>query len=116
MTSQSGFVLQSLSRATLKYDKSPSFRIVFSLRDDSLYLLERSSAKDSSLKTNRYNLRALDEKSALDVITKPSPGFSQIKRLVKYLKDWPTTNMMTIEWWNHSPKFWTPFILIDGLN
>lgn len=73
MTSRSGFVLQSLSRATLKYEKSPSFRIVFSLRDDSLYLLERSSAKIPALKTNRYNLRALDEQSALDVITKPCP-------------------------------------------
>ena len=68
-----GFVLQSLSSATLKYEKSPSFRIVFSLRDDSLYLLERSSAKIPALKTNRYNLRALDEGSALDVITKPCP-------------------------------------------
>ena len=73
MTSRSGFVLQSLSRATLKYEKSPSFRIVFSLRDDSLYLLERSSAKIPALKTNRYNLRALDEQSALDVIMKPCP-------------------------------------------
>jgi len=68
-----GFVLQSLSSASLKYEKSPSFRIVFSLRDDSLYLLERSSAKIPALKTNRYNLRALDEDSALDVITKPCP-------------------------------------------
>lgn len=71
--SKSGFVLQSLSKAMLKYEKSPSFRIVFSLRDDSLYLLERSSAKIPALKTNRYNLRALDEESALDVITKPCP-------------------------------------------
>jgi len=47
---------------------------VFSLRDDNLYLLERSCAKIPALKTNRYNLRALDEESALDVITKPSPG------------------------------------------
>ena len=69
----SGFVLQSLPSVTLKYEKSPSFRIVFSLRDDSLYLLERSSAKIPALKANRYNLCALDENSALDVITKPCP-------------------------------------------
>lgn len=83
--SRSGFVLQSLSEATLKYQKSPSFRIVFSLRDDSLYLLERSSAKIPSLKTNRYNLRSLDEKSALDVITKPCPELFTDKEARKIL-------------------------------
>ena len=80
-----GFVLQSLSSATLKYEKSPSFRIVFSLRDDSLYLLERSSAKIPALKTNRYNLRALDEASALDVITKPCPNLFSDKEACEIL-------------------------------
>lgn len=71
----SGFVLQSLSIATLKYERNPSFRFVFSLRDDSLFLLERNSAKIPAIKVNRYNLCALDESSALDVIMKPCPRF-----------------------------------------
>jgi len=72
--SAAGFTLQSLSKSALCYEKSPSFRIVFSLRDDSLYLLERNSAKIPALKVNRYNLCALDEESALEVITKPCPN------------------------------------------
>lgn len=73
VTSASGFTLQSFSKTALKYDKSPSFRFVFSLRDDSLYLLERNSAKIPAIKANRYNLCALDELSAMEVIMKPSP-------------------------------------------
>lgn len=73
VTSASGFTLQSFSKTALKYDKSPSFRFVFSLRDDSLYLLERNSAKIPAIKVNRYNLCALDEVSAMEVIMKPSP-------------------------------------------
>lgn len=73
-TSTSGFTLQSLSKPTFSYEKSSSFRMVFSLRDDSLYLLERASAKIPSLKVNRYNLCALDEQNALEVITMPRPG------------------------------------------
>ncbi len=80
-----GFVLQSLSSATLKYEKSPSFRIVFSLRDDSLYLMERSSAKIPALKANRYNLGALDEDCALDVITKPCPNLFSDKEAYEIL-------------------------------
>lgn len=73
VTSASGFTLQSFSKTALKYDKSPSFRFVLSLRDDSLYLLERNSAKIPAIKVNRYNLCALDELSAMEVIMKPSP-------------------------------------------
>lgn len=73
-TNSSGFILQSLSKATLKYKKSLSFRFVFSLRDDSLYLLERNSVKIPAIKVNRYNLCALDEVSAMEVIMKPCPG------------------------------------------
>ena len=73
-TYSSDFILRSLSNATLRYEKSLSFRIVFSLRDDSLYLLERNSAKIPAIKANRYYLCALDEASALEVIMKPCPG------------------------------------------
>lgn len=73
-SSSSGFILQSLSNATLRYEKSLSFRLVFSLRDDSLYLLERNSAKIPAIKANRYNLCALDEESAREVITRPIPN------------------------------------------
>lgn len=69
-----GFSLQPISNSTLKYNKSNSFRFIITLRDDSLYLLERNSAKIPSLKVNRYNLCALDENNALDVIFKPLPG------------------------------------------
>ena len=72
-TSSSGFILQSLSNALLKYEKSPLFRFVFSLRDDSLYLLERNSAKIPAVKVNRYNLCPLDEVSAMEVIMQPRP-------------------------------------------
>lgn len=72
-TNSSGFILQSLSNASLKYEKSPLFRFVFSLRDDSLYLLERNSAKIPAVKVNRYNLCPLDEVSALEVIMQPRP-------------------------------------------
>ena len=80
VTSVSGFTLQSLSKSVLHYETSPSFRLVFSLRDDSLFLLERCSAKIPALKVNRYNLRALDEQSALEVIKNPCPGlFSDVE-------------------------------------
>lgn len=69
-----GFSLQPLSKSALKYEKSPSFRFVISLRDDSLYLLERNSAKIPALKANRYNLNALDEENVMEVIMKPCPG------------------------------------------
>lgn len=69
-----GFTLQPLSKSVLKYEKSPSFRFVISLRDDSLYLLERNSAKIPALKANRYNLNALDEENTMEVIMKPFPG------------------------------------------
>lgn len=68
-----GFTLQSFTKTALHYEKTPAFRIVVSLRDDSLYLLERNSTKIPAFKVNRYNLCALDEASALDVITKPCP-------------------------------------------
>ena len=74
ITNASGFILQSLSNASLRYEKLLSFRIVFSLRDDSLYLLERNSAKIPAIKANRYNLCALDEESAREVITRPFPN------------------------------------------
>lgn len=70
----SGFILQTASKSSFKYEKAPSFRIILSLRDDSLYLLERNTAKIPALKVNRYNLCALDEESAMEVIMKPRPG------------------------------------------
>jgi hypothetical protein len=73
-TKASGFILQTVSKSALKYEKAPSFRIILSLRDDSLYLLERNTAKIPALKVNRYNLCALDEESAMEVIMKPCPG------------------------------------------
>lgn len=75
-TAQStGFVIQAPSRkTTFNYNLSSSFRFVFSIRDDSLYLLERNCAKIPALKINRYNLIALDEANAMDVITKPASG------------------------------------------
>lgn len=69
-----GFVLQQQSVSALKYNEDSDFKIVICLRDDSLYLLERNSAKIPSLKNNRYNLTALEENDALDVILKPLPG------------------------------------------
>lgn len=70
-----GFVIQAPTQSSsFNYNTSPSFRFVFSIRDDSLYLLERNSAKIPALKVNRFNLNALDESNALDVITKPAPG------------------------------------------
>ena len=75
---RSGFVLRPLTKSTFGYIKIPAFRIIISLRDDSLYLLERISAKIPAIKTNRYNLCALDEKSALEVITKPRPDLFNV--------------------------------------
>ena len=70
-----GFVIQAPSReTTFNYNLSPSYRFVFSIRDDSLYLLERNCAKIPALKVNRFNLIALDEANAMEVITKPAPG------------------------------------------
>ena len=70
-----GFVIQAPSKeTTFNYNPSPSFRFIFSIRDDSLYLLERNCAKIPALKVNRFNLIALDEANAMDVITKPAPG------------------------------------------
>lgn len=79
-TKASGFILQTVSKSALKYEKAPSFRIILSLRDDSLYLLERNTAKIPALKVNRYNLCALDEESAMEVIMKPCPGLFTAKQ------------------------------------
>ncbi len=68
-----GFTLQIRHVAKWNYEKSPSYRFVFSIRDDSLYLLERNSAKIPPLKVNRFNLNALDEESAKQVIMSPRP-------------------------------------------
>lgn len=68
-----GFTLHSLAKSSYNYEKSPLFRLVLSLRDDSLYLLERVCAKIPALKANRFNLCALDEDSAMAVIIKPRP-------------------------------------------
>lgn len=86
-TNRSGFILRPLSKSSFKYVKSPAFRIIISLRDDSLFLLERKSAKIPAIKTNRYNLCALDENSALDVILKPSPGLFNIDDGKNILQD-----------------------------
>lgn len=73
-----GFKISSVVR--LDYEKRPLFRLVFSLRDDSLYLLERNSAKIPSLKVNRFNLNGLDEKNAIQVIMDPCPDlFSPVE-------------------------------------
>ena len=70
-----GFVIQVAARkSSFNYTSSPSFRFVLSLRDDSLYLLERNCAKIPALKVNRFNLNALDEDNAMEVITKPAPS------------------------------------------
>lgn len=78
-TRSSGFIIQAPSaKDALAYNLNPSFRFVFSIRDDSLYLLERNSSKIPALKLNRFNLDALEEDKAMEVITKPLPGlFSQ---------------------------------------
>lgn len=81
-----GFIIHATSRkATLNYDPSPSFKFVFSIRDDSLYLLERNCAKIPALKINRFNLNALDEENALTVITKPRPGLFSDKEAKKII-------------------------------
>lgn len=72
-TQISGFTVQSLSKTAVCYEKSPSFRFVIALRDDSLYLLERNSVKIPAIKMNRYNLCALSEAGAMEVILKPCP-------------------------------------------
>lgn len=68
-----GFSLQIRPVTKWNYEKSPSYRFVFSIRDDSLYLLERNSAKIPALKVNRFNLNALDEENARLVIMSPRP-------------------------------------------
>lgn len=74
-SSSTGFTIQAPSQKSLpNYNSTTSFRFVFSIRDDSLYLLERNSAKIPALKINRFNLNALDETNAFEVITKPAPG------------------------------------------
>lgn len=71
-----GLLIGSIER--FNYERTPLFRLVFSIRDDSLYLLERKSDKIPPLKANRFNLNALDEENALQVIMSPRPGlFSQ---------------------------------------
>lgn len=67
-----GLLIGSIGR--FNYERTPLFRLVFSIRDDSLYLLERKSDKIPPLKTNRFNLNALDEENALQVIMSPRPG------------------------------------------
>ena len=73
-SSLTGFTIQAPSKKSVPNYNSSSFKFVFSIRDDSLYLLERNSAKIPALKINRFNLNALDEANAFDVITKPAPG------------------------------------------
>ena len=70
-----GFTLKPVAKTKLKYSEESQFRIVICLRDDSLYLLERSCATIPSLKANRFNLNALGEEAAKDVIVKPAPGY-----------------------------------------
>ena len=82
----SGFTLKPIAKTTLKYKEEAQFRIVICLRDDSLYLLERSCITVPCLKTNRFNLTALGEESAKEVIIKPYPGYiteEQCKEIIK---------------------------------
>lgn len=81
-----GFTLKPVAKTKLKYKEESQFRIVICLRDDSLYLLERSSATIPSLKTNRFNLNALGEEAAKEVIIKPNPDYiteEQCKEIIK---------------------------------
>lgn len=68
-----GFTLTPMRQTALNYIAEPRFKIVVSMRDDSLFLLERNSAKIPAFKLNRYNLQPLTEGGALDVVTKPLP-------------------------------------------
>lgn len=71
-TPKRGIVKRSAASA-LNYTSITTFRFVICLREDKLYFLERNSANIPSLKTNRYNLKALSSESALEVIMCPRP-------------------------------------------
>ena len=58
----------------LDYKAYDDFRFIISLREDYLCYLERNTSQIPALKVNRYALRALDARSAQDVICLPIPG------------------------------------------
>ena len=71
-TPKRGIIKRSAASA-LNYTSATTFRFVICLREDKLYLLERNSTNIPSLKANRYNLQALSQESALEVIMCPRP-------------------------------------------
>ena len=82
----SGFTLRPVAKTSLNYKEEAQFRIVICLRDDSLYLLERNCITIPCLKTNRFNLNALKEEGAKEVIIGPKPGYineDQCQEIIK---------------------------------
>ena len=57
-----------------EYLEESLFHIVFTLREDYLSYLERSTAHIPSLKLNRYSLQPINEEQAAEIIMKPVPG------------------------------------------
>ena len=85
----------------IRYIESINYRFVISLREDFLARLEEQADNIPILKRNRFSLQCINQKQALEIITKPSPNLVSEKVAIqiiervtnkKYRKDFTLDN------------------------
>ncbi len=85
----------------IRYIESVNYRFVISLREDFLARLEEQADNIPVLKRNRFSLQCINQKQALEIITKPSPNLVSKKVAIqiiervtnkKYRKDFTLDN------------------------
>lgn len=66
--------LDLFNDVSFSYKANSDYHIVFTLREDFLSYLERSTTDIPALKNNRYCLQPINDEQAAEIITQPRPG------------------------------------------
>lgn len=66
--------LDTFRQMSYSYKSKSDYHLVFTLREDFLFYLERNTTNIPALKNNRYCLQSISDEQAAEIIMQPRPG------------------------------------------